>query len=346
MKSTIKDVAQLAGVSIKTVSRVINKEATVRADTVEKVSAAIRELKYEPNLAARNLAGTRSYTMGYVYDNPNAYYVIDMQNGILAECRDKGYELIIHPCNASSPTICEELKNMVTKSQLAGLVISPPLSEMPDVMDSLAELDIQFVRIISGSGHQPEATPCIFVHDHEAAYQITRHLLDLGHRDIAFISGDKGHRSTDERLNGYKAALEDANIDIVPDYVYDGQYSFESGVKGAKHLLALDKPPSAIFACNDEIAAGALFAARLSNVSVPEQLSIAGFEDSPFSRQTWPKLTTAAQPTNLIAKKAASLLISQIMLQRAGKGKVETVHQHFEPELVVRESTQRQLNAH
>ncbi|GAA0345865.1 LacI family DNA-binding transcriptional regulator [Bowmanella denitrificans] len=342
MKSTIKDVAQLAGVSIKTVSRVINKEAAVRADTIEKVNDAIRQLQYEPNLAARNLAGTRSYTMGYVYDNPNAYYVIDMQNGILAECRDKGYELIIHPCNANSPTIVDELKTMITKSQLAGLVISPPLSEMPDVLDALGEMDIQFVRIISGSGHKPEKTPCIFVHDHEAAYQITRHLIDLGHRDIAFISGDKGHRSTDERLNGYRAAIEDAGITFNPDYLYDGRYSFESGVKGAKHLLSLAKPPSAIFACNDEIAAGALFAARLSNVSVPEQVSIAGFEDSPFSRQTWPKLTTAAQPTNLIAKKAASLLISQIMIQRSGKGKLETVHQHFEPELVIRESTQRQ----
>ncbi|GAB3018175.1 LacI family DNA-binding transcriptional regulator [Bowmanella dokdonensis] len=341
MKSTIKDVAHLAGVSIKTVSRVINKEASVRADTIEKVTQAIKSLNYEPNLAARNLAGTRSYTLGYVYDNPNAYYVIDMQNGILSECRERGYELIIHPCNAASATICDELKTMVTKSQLAGLVISPPLSEMPEVLKTLSEMDIQFVRIISGSGQKPESTPCIFVHDHEAAHQITRHLIGLGHQRIAFISGDKGHKSTDERLNGFKAAMKEAGLPVLPEYLFEGQYSFETGVKGAKRLLGLDKPPTAIFACNDEIAAGALFASRLLNVSVPEQLSIAGFEDSPFSRQTWPKLTTAAQPTNLIARKAAGLLISQIMLQRSGKTKPDTVHQHFEPELVVRESTQR-----
>lgn len=340
MKTTIKDVAQLAGVSIKTVSRVINKEASVRTDTIEKVNQAIRQLSYEPNLAARNLAGTRSYTIGYVYDNPNAYYVIDMQNGILAECKERGYELVIHPCKSSSPNICDELKNMVTKSQLAGLVISPPLSEMPEVLEALADMDVQFVRIISGSGNKPEPTPCIFVHDHEAAQHITEHLLELGHKKVAFISGDKGHRSTDERYNGYREALENAGLDIEPDYLYEGQYSFETGVKGAKQLLSLETPPTAIFACNDEIAAGALFASRLMNVEVPEQLSIAGFEDSPFSRQTWPKLTTAAQPTNVIARKAAESLISQVVAQRTGKGKT-VQHQHFEPDLVVRESTQR-----
>ncbi|GGD52738.1 LacI family DNA-binding transcriptional regulator [Lacimicrobium alkaliphilum] len=340
MKSTIKDVAQLAGVSIKTVSRVINKEASVRSDTIEKVNQAILRLNYEPNLAARNLAGTRSYTIGYVYDNPNAYYVIDMQNGILAECKERGYELVIHPCNSNSPSICEELESMVAKSQLAGLVISPPLSEMPEVLEALAAMDLQFVRIISGSGHRPESTPCIFVHDHEAALHITEHLIGLGHRKIAFISGDKGHRSTDERYNGYQEALKNAGIEANSDYLYEGQYSFETGVKGAKQLLNLSSPPTAIFACNDEIAAGALFASRLMNVAVPEQLSIAGFEDSPFSRQTWPKLTTAAQPTNIIARKAAELLVSQIVAQRTGKGK-GVLHQHFEPDLVVRESTQR-----
>ncbi|MDF2179865.1 LacI family DNA-binding transcriptional regulator [Aliiglaciecola sp. CAU 1673] len=347
MKSTIKEVAQLAGVSIKTVSRVINKEAGVRDDTVQRVQAAIKELSYEPNLAARNLAGTRSYTLGYVYDNPNAYYVIDMQNGILGECREQGYELIIHPCNASSPTICDELKTMVQKSQLAGLVISPPLSEMPQVLATLQEMDVQFVRIISGSDESQEHTPCVFVHDKEAGKEITNHLIALGHSNIAFIGGDKDHRSTGERFEGYKKALQEHGVPIKQEYLFEGTYSFETGVKGARALLEQDAPPTAIFACNDEIAAGALFAARLMGVDVPKQLSIAGFEDSPFSRQTLPKLTTAAQPTNVIAKQATALLISQIKSQRGHpqrghQHKTEVSHRHFEPQLVVRESTQRQ----
>jgi LacI family transcriptional regulator len=344
MKSTIKDVADLAGVSFKTVSRVINKEGSVKPDTLNKVTNAIKELNYQPNSAARNLAGTRSYTIGFVYDNPNAYYVIDMQNGILAECRDKGYELLIHPCHANSDNIIDEILTMIRRSQLAGLIISPPLSEMPHVLSALAELDLAFVRIISGSSEQNEQSPCVFIHDHEAAYEITEHLIKLGHKKIAFISGDEGHRSTGERYKGYLHALQDYKLTVPGSYLYAGQYSFETGVLGAQVLMALDQPPTAIFSCNDEIAAGALFASRLMGIGVPDQLSIAGFEDSPFSRQTWPKLTTAAQPTNSIARKAASSLITHIIAQRAGRGKVGPIcHQHFQPELVVRESTAKCL---
>lgn len=342
MKSTIKDVATLAGVSFKTVSRVINHEGSVKPETLKKVTQAIKTLNYQPNHAARNLAGTSSYTIGFVYDNPNAYYVIDMQNGILSECRDKGYELLIHPCSANSENIVEEIRTMVKRSQLAGLIISPPLSEMPVVLEALKELEVNFVRIISGSNEKAENSPCVFIHDNEAAYEITEHLIEYGHEDIAFISGDKDHHSTEERLNGYLKALADNGIAQRDELIFEAHYSFESGVDGAKYLLNLERKPTAVFCCNDEIAAGALFAARLMNFDVPEQLSIAGFEDSPFSRQTWPKLTTAAQPTNFIARKAASSLISYIVAKRSGATNVgEMPHQHFQPQLVVRQSTSK-----
>lgn len=344
MKSTITDVAKLAGVSIKTVSRVINMEDSVTEETQLKVSAAIKQLNYQPNHAARNLKGTNSYTLGYVYDNPNAYYIIEMQEGILAECRERGYELLIHPCKANQANIIDEIKEMAKRSQLAGLVISPPLSETPEILAAIEEMNLSFVRIIPGSNDSQEKTPCVFVHDHDAAYKITEHLIHQGHQNIAFIGGDKSHRSTDERLNGYLAALKDHNLAMNPDYVIDGQYTFDSGASEAKKLLKLTPPPSAIFCCNDEIAAGALFAARLDGFDIPKQLAIAGFEDSPFSRQTWPKLTTAAQPTNIIARKATALLISTIANKRTKTKTNHAVsHQHFEPQLLIRESTQ--LNA-
>lgn len=340
MKSTIKDVADMAGVSFKTVSRVINREGSVKGDTLEKVNQAIQTLNYQPNNAARNLAGTSSYSLGYVYDNPNAYYVIDMQNGILAECRERGYELVIHPCSASSEGIVEEIAMMVKRSQLAGLIISPPLSEMPDVLKSLDELNINYVRVISGSGEELQTSPCVFVHDQEAALAIVEHLFAQGHNKIAFISGDKDHKSSLERKNGYLQALEKHQVDFRENYIFDGSYSFETGVKGTKYLLSLEEPPTAIFCCNDEIAAGALFAARLDGIEVPDKMAIAGFEDSPFSRQTWPQLTTAAQPTNLIARKAASSLINFLASKRNAKGApVITPHQHFTPQLLVRDST-------
>ena len=346
MKSTITDVAKLAGVSIKTVSRVINMEDSVTEETQLRVSKAIKQLNYQPNHAARNLKGTNSYTLGFVYDNPNAYYIIEMQEGILAECRERGYELIIHPCKANQVNIVSEIKAMAKRSQLAGLVISPPLSETPEVLAAIEELDLSYVRIISGGKDSTEPTPCVFIHDREAAYKITEHLIEQGHRNIAFIGGDKGHHSTDERLNGYLAALQDHNIQISHEHVVDGQYTFDSGATEAKKLLSLSHKPTAIFCCNDEIAAGALFAARLIGFQIPQQLAIAGFEDSPFSRQTWPKLTTAAQPTNLIARKAASLLISHIAAKRSkAKTSHAVSHQHFEPKLLVRESTRAETDA-
>lgn len=338
MKSTIKDVAKLAGVSFKTVSRVINKEAAVKPETIEKVNKAIEQLNYQPNSAARNLAGTNAYALGYVYDNPNAYYVISMQNGILQECREQGYELIIHPCNATNPNVIDEIAAMIRKSQLAGMILSPPLSEMQSVLDALDEMKINYVRIISGSEEHDEVKPCVFVNDRLAAKNITQHLIQQGHKNIAFISGDHGHKSTDERLMGYQEALTENGIQLNNDFVVDGTYSFEAGVNGFKQLHQLDTMPTAIFGCNDEIASGALFAARLNNLDVPADIAIAGFENSPFSRQTWPKLTTAAQPNDEIARCAASTLIDYIKASKLDD-KLVAKHQHFQPALVVREST-------
>ncbi len=126
MKVTINDVAELAGVSIKTVSRVMNNEPSVKKATFDKVTAAISQLNYQPNAAARNLASARSYSIGYIYDNPNAYYVIDMQKGLLEACRKHGYELLIHPTNAKSKDIVQEVIELVQHARLAGLVLTPP----------------------------------------------------------------------------------------------------------------------------------------------------------------------------------------------------------------------------
>ncbi|WP_426359303.1 LacI family DNA-binding transcriptional regulator [Pseudocolwellia sp. HL-MZ19] len=339
-KATIKNVAELAGVSIKTVSRVTNQEGSVRKETLEKVNNAIQQLNYQPNVAARNLAGRKSFALGYVYDNPNAYYVLDMQNGILEECRARGYELVIHPCSANNEFIIEELTQMIKHSQLAGLIISPPLSEMSEVLSVLDELNVTYIKIISSSGVNEETSPCVYVNDRDAAFDITEHLIEQGHTKIAFISGDYSHRSSHERKVGYIQALEKYDLTVDKIYQIDGSYSFESGVEGAKKLIALQIPPTAIFACNDEIAAGALFSVRLNGLEVPKQMAIAGFEDSPFSRQTWPKLTTAAQPINEIAKKAAASLIQLVTNQRIKKSAtVEMPHLHFKPQLVKREST-------
>ncbi|KTD97584.1 LacI family DNA-binding transcriptional regulator [Pseudoalteromonas sp. H71] len=334
MKATINDVAKDAGVSIKTVSRVINNEASVRDNTREKVMASVEKLNYHPNLAARSLAGTKAYSIAYIYDNPNAYYIIDMQRGILDACKKQGFELLIHPCDAKETRIIDEITDMVKRTRIAGILLTPPFSEMPNFVEKLTQLNIKVVRILSGHSAPDTLTPCIMIDDNCASKSITEHLINNGHTRIGFLAGGLEHNSTKERLEGYKAALTQHNIEIDSQLIIAGEYSFESGVEGAKVLINQTNRPTAIVSCNDEIAAGALFAARLMEIDIPSQLSITGFEDSPFSRQTWPKLTTAHQPNNQIAQDAANLLIAQIR-----NGNERDIIKQYTPELVVRDST-------
>lgn len=334
MKATIKDVAKLAGVSFKTVSRVINREASVNPELQERVLKAVKELNYQPNLSARLLRGTAS-SIGFIYDNPNSNYIIEMQKGILGECRRQGYELVIHPCDAKADDLIEEILRMVDRSRVGGLVLTPPMSETPEVLNALIKRKIKFVRILSGSQPPDDKSPCVFVDDRTAAYRITQYLIDLGHKAIAFLGGEEAHKSSGERYEGYKAALKDNRIPLEKKWVVRGEYSFESGVKRSRQLLSNNTRPTAVFACNDEIAAGTLFAARILGIEVPQQLSIVGFEDSPFSRQAWPNLTTAQQPNASIAQQATQLLINCI--RQSNSAKVES--EGFYPELIVRDST-------
>ena len=336
MKATIKDVAKLAGVSFKTVSRVINREPSVGQDLQDKVWAAVKELNYQPNLGARLMRGAAS-SIGFIYDNPNSNYVIEMQNGILHTCRTEGYELVIHPCDAKSPDILNELNEMLDRSRVGGLVLTPPLSETPEVIEALKKKNIRFVRILSGQSAPDKLSPCVFIDDRTAGFDITQYLIDLGHKRIAFLGGDIEHASSGERLEGYKDALLKSGIAVDETLILPGEYAFESGIERSKKLLSQKNRPSAIFACNDEIAAGTLFAARILGVSVPQDLSIVGFEDSPFSRQAWPKLTTAQQPNNTIAQTAAKLLINDIRAAR--EAAAEPACQGFYPKLVVRDSS-------
>jgi len=168
--------------------------------------------------------------------------------------------------------------------------------------------------------------------------QIPGLLFDFSKQRIGFLCGDKEHKSTTERLAGYQAALAENNVAFEPEFIYDGNYSFESGVKGAKALLANNNKLAitALLGGNDEMAAGALFASRLMGIEIPEQLSITGFEDSPFSRQTWPKLTTAHQANDVISQHAARLLFTKT---RGMRNQDKEIITSFTPSLIVRESS-------
>ena len=152
------------------------------------------------------------------------------------------------------------------------------------------------------------------------------------------MGGSEAHHSSVERLNGYRAALKNNGLPLDESLILPGEYNFESGTERTDELFRREPRPTAIFACNDEIAAGALFAARINDVAVPQDLSIAGFEDSPFSRQTWPKLTTAHQPNTSIAECAAGMLIEQVKNARQGIESEEVPENGLRPQLVARDS--------
>jgi len=334
-KPTIRDVAKRAAVSLKTVSRVINHEPAVRERTRARVMKAIGELGYKPDVSARSLRGARAYAVGLVYDNPNPYYIISVQNGALSVCRERGFGLQIHPCDSSSPRLPEELLDLVSHARLDGLILAPPMSERMGLIRHLAANRIKFVRILSAAEDPADGFPCVYVDDRDAAYDITEHLIQLGHQHIGFIWGGAAHRSSPERYKGYESALKDYAIPLDKKLIVHGDYSFEDGFRAARKLLALKSRPTAIFGSNDEIAAGVLAAAKSAGIEVPGELSIAGFEDSPFSKQSWPALTTARQATEVIARHAAQLLLAQLG-EHPGQG---PGNEGFSPELVIRGST-------
>ena len=336
-KPTIRTVAELAKVSLKTVSRVINNEPSVLPATRARVLQAIAELDYEPDPSARNLRSSSAFVIGLVYDNPNSYHIIGLQNGVLSACRETGFGLQIYPCDSTSPLLAEELAEFVQRSRLAGLVLTAPMSERMDLVEALEARGIRIARIIAAAQDPQDGHPCVYVDDRDAAYEITEHLIQLGHQRIGFLWGSEEHRSSSERYLGYEQALKDYGITLDRHLVVKGDYTFDDGFRGARRLLALREPPTAIFGCNDEIAAGVLAAARSVGMDVPYELSIAGFEDSPLSRQSWPALTTAKQATGDIARYAARMLIAS--LRNDGENAIAQQNHGFAPQLVVRGST-------
>jgi LacI family transcriptional regulator len=328
-RPTINDVARIAGVSIKTVSRVFNQEPNVRPSTRDKVITAAETLNYRPNQSARQLASDVTFVIGMLYDNPNSSYVTDVQYGSLQVCREYGYNLLIHPCHADSPDLIREIIGL--QHQVDGLIVLQPLSDHHELNRALLDHSIACVRV----SQRPFAPfPWISVGDKEAADQMTEYLLNLGHRRIGFIVGHPEHGSSHDRLAGYRNALERHNIPYGTSLIEQGQFDFESGYSCAQRLLASTPRPTAIFASNDPMAMGVLSAAHEIGIDVPRELSVAGFDDSPLARHAWPPLTTVRQPITEVARLATEVLMHQL------RGRSERVSDHrLKADLVCRAST-------
>jgi len=333
---TIDDVAIKAGVSIKTVSRVLNREPNVSEKTLAKVQEAIKALNYRPNNAARGLAGRRSFLVGLLYDNASVNYLAKLQTGVLTLCEETGYGLALCPATFGDDGLIDHVTMWLRQTQVDGVVITPPLSDSKALLRAIMSSNVPAV-IVSSKG--PGDMPAVIIDEAKAAWDMTQHLIHAGHTKIGFIKGHPDHSSSEERYRGFQDCLIHNGLEHNGEWVKQGYFDFESGVSAGQELLSLNKPPTAIFASNDDMAAGVLHVAHRLNILIPETMAVVGFDDTSLSRQIWPSLTTVQQPIRLMGTRALELLLEII----AQKGDVvvpsNTVHQ-MDFQLMVRESSQ------
>ncbi len=307
-RATIIDVGEAAGVSWKTVSRVINGEPNVSRKTAEKVQAAIVSLGYVPDTAARSLAGSRTFTIGVLFDNPSPNYTMKVQAGAYQACRAHGYHLLIENIDSVAVDLANQLSDILANTRVDGFLLTPPITESAVVMDMLEARGIPYARIAPVSF--PDRSPSFSIDDGAAAAEIARHLWDLGHRRFGLVNGPVEHGAAGTRRAGFLAALAalGGNEPVLEAY---GGFGFEQGINAGRTLLSNITPPTAIFAMNDDSAAGVMSAAAQMGLKVPQDIAIAGFDDSWVAKSVWPYLTTIYQPITEMAHQAAKLLIER-----------------------------------
>jgi LacI family transcriptional regulator len=310
-RSTINDVARIAGVSKKTVSRVINRSPLLNEETREKVEKVIRELGYVPNPQARALALRRNFLIGLIHDNPNAQMVLNVQQGILEALAGTEFEMVVRPVDRSSQMMIEDVRHFLERQRLFGVVLLPPISENDALARLCDEVGCRYVRM--GSAELDDADHMVASNDRDAVREATDHLIEQGHKLIGLIEGPDGFRSARERRLGFEDSLAAAGHKLPRSLIARGNYTFETGVTAAERLLDLSPRPTAIFASNDEMAAGVVFAARERGISVPEELSVIGFDDTPIAAHIWPPLTTVRWPIVSMARSAARKLVGDMV---------------------------------
>nr|WP_315383594.1 LacI family DNA-binding transcriptional regulator [uncultured Sphingomonas sp.] len=312
---TLKDVARQAGVSPKTVSRVINGEAYVRPEVRAAVQKVVDALGYRPNAFARELSSARSFLLGLYFDDPASAYAADVQRGALARCRALGYHLVVEQVTRDRPGWLEECEASLRSMRLGGAILTPPLCDWPELLDLFARMDVAVVRI--SPGDLDERTAAVEMDERGAARELTEALIALGHRDIGFIQGNPEHHAAARRQEGFEAAIAAAGLALRPERTLPGDFTFRSGLAAGEQLLSGANRPSAIFAANDEMALGVLVAAMRAGIVVPDQLSIAGFDDAAIARMAWPPLSTVHQPHVEMAAAAVELLTRPAGEQKA-----------------------------
>jgi LacI family transcriptional regulator len=313
---TINHVAAEAGVSLQTVSRVINNGANVRPEMQQRVQAAIDKLGYVPSIAAQRMSGSRSYLILALNDRDRTIadwrarqgtdWVDQMLLGGMLKCAEHGYRLIIELVDTHNDHVQRELAAAIAALQPDGVILTPPHSDNPLITGLLTNSKIPFARI--GSRNIGDGI-ALTMDDEGAARLATRHLLDLGHRRIGFIAGSVEYQLSGWRVDGWRAEMAAAGASI-EGLLAMGDFSYASGEAAAHALLDQAEPPSAIIASNDQMALAVLAVAEQKGLAIPRQLSLVCFDNTPLVRFTRPPLTAIDQPVAEITSQAVEFLIA------------------------------------
>ncbi|HWO77265.1 MAG TPA: LacI family DNA-binding transcriptional regulator [Bacillus sp. (in: firmicutes)] len=326
--ANIQQVAQKAGVSVATVSRVLNNAPSVSPKTRLKVENAIRDLNYEPSMLGRNLRNSESRLLLVLLPSISNPFYTEIINGIQNTAIAHSYNILL--CETDSNPQRENIYFNMVKNKLADGVISMD----PTVnMQKLNELAENHPVILCSEYEEGGCLPYVTIDNELAAYQAVKHLIKLGNEKIALINSDEKFLYARQRRNGYERALKEFNLPIRNEWIYHTKdLDFQNGVQAMRMLLQLDEKPSAVFAVSDTLAIGALKEVNMNGLHVPNDIAIVGFDNISFSNMTNPTLTTISQPMYRMGVIAANMLISSI------KGdKVENII--LDHELIIRESS-------
>ena len=327
---TMADVAELAGVSKATVSHVINETRFVEEATKERVSSAIRTLGYRPNVAARSLTTRRTRIIGLIVSDITNTFFAELMRGIEDVLIANGYSLML--CNTNEVLEREEYYIDILLRQGVDGIIAAATSQDWDVLSEASKLNIPIVML--DRTFDNANSPYVGVNNTHGAYLGTRHLIDRGYREIGILSGFQRLSTMRERLAGFEDALAEANLPLREQWCIDSPLSIDDGKRAMQQLMSLKERPRAVFICNNLLSLGALIGLREMNLSCPEDVAIASFDDHPWAQVSDPPLTVVRQPTYAIGETAARKVLEAL---NGGGSEIPSVL--FNCQLVVRQSS-------
>jgi LacI family transcriptional regulator len=309
--STIDDVAEAAGVARVTVSRVLNNGDNVRPETRDRVRRAMEMLGYSVNQQARALASGTSRQIMLIHAHspelePNSYYNAGLELGALRGCSSLGFDLVTRAVDPHDENRFRLLAAILERERPAGLILSPPLSDDIEFIDTARRAGAHVVAVSAGEETR-SAVLAVGIDERLGGREVVRHLTSLGHRRIGFVKGPADHRAAALRFDGFLDALREVGIEGEP-WTATGDFTFKSGVEAADGLLHEGVKVTAIACANDDMAAGVMLSLHRAGLEIPRAISVTGFDDTPMSQIVWPPLTTIRQPIKDLAERAVHLL--------------------------------------